>query len=160
IAFARNDLSLRASYYEPVSAYLNAQAGPIGRVEIPSTYRHWEAAYAGKQLLLARGWERQLDIAYNDIFYKAPLTSETYQDGLYENGVAYVALPDAQLDDSSLGERALLRSGLSYLTEVWHNEHWRVWRVNGFTGLADGAATVRAVQPDRVTLVVHKAGDI
>ena len=30
------------------------RTGPIGRVEIPSTYRHWEAAYAAPALLLAR----------------------------------------------------------------------------------------------------------
>ena len=108
IAFAHDDPSTHASYYTPVVAYLDAQPGPIGRVEIPSTYRHWEAAYAAPKLLLARGWERQLDIAYNPIFYSEPLTASSYHEWLHDNGVAFVALPDAQLDDSSLAERALL----------------------------------------------------
>ena len=81
-------------------AYLGAQNGPIGRVEIPSTYRHWEAAYAAPQVLLARGWERQLDIVYDPIFYSKPLTEQSYHAWLTSNGVAFVALPDARLDDS------------------------------------------------------------
>ena len=70
IAFARTDPSTRAFVLHAArSRYLGDQTGPIGRVEIPSTYRHWEAAYAAPHVLLARGWERQLDIAYNPIFY-------------------------------------------------------------------------------------------
>ena len=124
IAFAHTDPSTHAAYYTPLLTYLGEQAGTgtgagratsIGRVEIPSTYRHWEAAYAAPHVLLARGWERQLDIAYNPLFYKAPLTVGTYRMWLHANGVKYVALPDARLDDSSLGERALIERGLPYL---------------------------------------------
>ena len=61
---------------------------------------------------------------------------------LHANGVEYVALPDARLDDSSLGERDADLSGLPYLHEVWHDAHWRVWRVDGFAGLVDGPATL------------------
>jgi hypothetical protein len=154
IAFARTDPSTRASYYAPVLAYLGDQGGAIGRVEIPSTYRHWEAAYAAPQVLLARGWERQLDIAYNPLFYQAPLTPTTYRTWLHANGVKFVALPDAQLDDSSLGERALIESGLPYLNKVWSDAHWSVWRVGGFNGLVDGPATLQSMSPDRVTLNV------
>ena len=53
IAYARTDPSTKQSYYTPVVSFLNAQDGPIGRVEIPSTYRHWEAAYAAPYMLLA-----------------------------------------------------------------------------------------------------------
>jgi hypothetical protein len=88
-----------------VVSFLEAQRGPIGRVEIPSTYRHWEAAYAAPDLSLARGWERQLDRAYNPIFYADELDPHAYRRWLADNGVAYVALPDTQLDDSSLLER-------------------------------------------------------
>jgi hypothetical protein len=160
IAFAHTDPSTRASYYTPLLTYLNDQGGPIGRVEIPSTYRHWEAAYAAPDVLLARGWERQLDIAYNPIFYSAPLTAASYQSWLAENGVKFVALPDARLDDSSLGERALIERGLPYLHEVWHNPHWRVWSVAGFDGLVDGPAVLQKMSPDRVTLDVTGPGDL
>jgi hypothetical protein len=160
IAFARDDPSTHASYYTPVLTFLDAQNGPIGRVEIPSTYRHWEAAYAAPHVLLARGWERQLDIAYNKIFYSKPLTAASYRTWLRTNGVAYVALPDAQLDDSSLRERNLLLRGLPYLEPVWSNAHWKVWRVAGFTGLVEGAASLRLLEPDRVTLAVREPGNV
>jgi hypothetical protein len=160
IAFARTDPSTRAAYYDPLLSYLGRGTGAIGRVEIPSTYRHWEAAYAAPHVLLARGWERQLDIAYNPLFYKDPLTAATYRTWLHANGVKYIALPDARLDDSSVGERALISSGLPYLHEVWHNAHWRLWRVDGFSGLVDGPATLQSMSPDRVTLAVSGPGDL
>jgi len=160
IAFAHTDPSTRSSYYEPLLAYLGTQSGTIGRVEIPSTYRHWEAAYAAPKVLLARGWERQLDIAYNPLFYSSPLTPATYRTWLHANGVKYIALPDARLDDSSIGERTLIESGLPYLHEVWHDAHWRVWSVDGFDGLVDGPATLQTMSPDRVTLAVTGPGDL
>jgi hypothetical protein len=161
IAFAPTDPSTRAAYYRPVVDYLSAQTGPLGRVEIPSTYRHWEAAYAAPALLLARGWERQLDIAYNRLFYdKGELSPQSYHAWLTENGVKYVALPDARLDDSSNGERALLLRGLPYLQPAWHDAHWRVWRVTDFHGLVDGSATLVRLSPDRFVVEVLRPGDV
>jgi hypothetical protein len=160
IAIAGADPSTRASYYEPVLAFLRAQDVPISRVEIPSTYRKWEAAYAAPHVLLARGWERQLDIGYNTIFYSDGLTAETYREWLEANGVAYVALPDTRLDESSLAERELLERGLPYLEPVWRNPHWRVWRVKGFRGLVDGSATLTHLAPDKFVLEVHEPGDV
>jgi hypothetical protein len=160
IAYAHTDPSTRRSYYTPVVDYLDAQTGPIGRVEIPSTYRHWEAAYAAPTLLLARGWERQLDIAYDPIFYNQALNAASYHTWLAENGVKYVALPDARLDDSSLGERALLLGGLPYLEPIWHNAHWRVWRVRDFTGLTTGNATLTRLTPDGFTVNAPTTGDV
>jgi len=162
IAFAHDDPSTHASYYTPLLSYLGTRGGPVGRVEIPSTYRHWEAAYAAPYVLLARGWERQLDIAYNPLFYSDddPLTPATYRTWLHANGVKYVALPDARLDDSSLGERSLILHGLPYLHEIWHNTHWKVWQVDGFDGLVAGPATLQSMSPDRVTLNVTGRGQL
>jgi hypothetical protein len=160
IAFAHEDPSTHASYYQPVVAYLEAQPGAIGRVEVPSTFRHWEAAYVAPHLLLARGWERQLDIAYNPLFYSAPLTATTYHQWLTENGVRFVALPDAQLDDSSHGERALLLRGLPYLHRVWSDPHWTVWRVDDFHGLVVGDASLTTLTADRLTIDVRTPGTI
>jgi hypothetical protein len=160
IAFAHADPSTKAAYYAPVLDFLEQQDGPIGRVEIPSTYRHWEAAYAAPHVLLARGWERQLDIAYNKIFYEEPLTSAEYQVWLRDNAIKFIALPDARLDDSSLVERDLLLGGQPYLTEVWSNANWRVWKVDAFMGLARGPATLKVVEPDRLVLDVHGPGDV
>ena len=79
---------------------------------------------------------------------------------MHANGVEYVALPDARLDDSSLAERALIMSGLPYLHQVWRDAHWRVWKVDGFAGLVDGPATLRSMSPDRVTLAVTGSSDL
>jgi len=160
IAFAPTDPSTKAAYYTPVVSYIESQSATIGRVEIPSTYRHWEAAYAAPKVILARGWERQLDIAYNPLFYNAPLTPQTYHRWLTENGVQFVALPDARLDDSSTAERALLAGGLPYLQPVWQNAHWQVWRVRDFAGMTRGGATMVKLLPDRFTLSVTRPGSV
>ncbi len=160
IAYVRTDPSTHSTYYAPLVSFLGSQSGAIGRVEIPSTYRHWEAAYVAPRVALARGWERQLDIAYNPIFYSAPLTASSYHMWLHANGVKFIALPDARLDDSSIAERALIQSNPSYLHEVWHDADWRVWRVDDFGGLVDGPATLQKMSPDRVTLHVTGTGDL
>jgi len=157
-AFARTDPSTRAGYYTGVVAYLSTQSGPPGRVEIPFTARHWESAYAARDLVLARGWERQLDTELHPIFYGEDLDATTYRRWLTDNGVAYVALPDVPLDRSARSEARLLRAGVPGLRPVWHDPHWRVWRVEGFRGLTEGPATVAALEPDRVLLDVYAPG--
>ena len=161
IAYARTDPSIHESYYTPLLNYLGARDHTIGRVEIPSTYRHWEAAYVAPHVLLARGWERQLDIAYNHIFYeKGALTADSFRTWLTTNGVAYVALPDTRLDDSSTAEAALLNANLPYLHLTWHDAHWKVWRVEGFRGLVEGPAQLVNLSPDRLTVDVQGPGDV
>jgi hypothetical protein len=137
-------------------SYLERQPRTMGRVEIPSTYRHWEAAYGPPTITLARGWERQVDIGYNPIFYEGPLTAATYRKWLVDNGVEYVALPATRLDESALGEKELLDGGLPYLEEVWSNRDWRVWRFTGFRGLVEGPASVVELSSDGFTLDVRE----
>jgi hypothetical protein len=160
IAYAHDDPSTRRAYYAPLIEYVESQPQTFGRVEIPSTYRHWEAAYAAPSLALARGWQRQLDIGYHPIFYEGPLNERTYRTWLADNGVEFVALPDVKLDASSLEERALLERGVPYLRAVWHDEHWRVWRFVEYRGLVRGPADLVDLEPDRFTLDVHHAGTI
>ena len=157
--------SSHTSCYQPVVAYLKAQ--PLGRVEIPFTLAHWETAYVAPQVPLARGWERQLDIADNPIFYASTrLTASTYQRWLIDQGVTWVALPDAPLDYSSRAEGALLHAdAVPNLHEVWHNSHWTVWRVGGSPGIASPPAhlvslgasdfVVDAPTAGRITIRVH-----
>ena len=42
----------------------------MGRLEIPATQNHWETAFVAPVVSLARGWERQVDIADNPMFYE------------------------------------------------------------------------------------------
>ena len=65
-------------------------------------------------VMLARGWERQLDQQRRALFYdeaSTPLTPARYRAWLSEQAVSYVALPDAPLDYSAKGEAELLRGG-------------------------------------------------
>jgi hypothetical protein len=160
IAAGAEPLQSSRAYYQPVVDYVLSQGPVPGRVEVPPTARHWESAYVADAVALPRGWERQLDLTYNHVFYDGTLNAATYEQWLQDNGVQFVALPDGRLDDSSLEERRLLEEGLAYLEPVWQNAHWRVWRFRGYAGLVDGAATV--VRQDAVGLVlrVDAPGDV
>lgn len=73
---------------------------------------HWESAYIAPTFPVARGWERQLDVAYDPIFYlPGALTARSYPSWLLANGVSYVALPGTALDYAATSEASLLRSG-------------------------------------------------
>jgi hypothetical protein len=155
---AQQDASHNADYFAPVTRYLSRQS-PIGRIEIPPTRDHWEAAYVATQVPLARGWERQLDTSDNPIFYtnQTP-TPSAYQRWLYNSGVTWIALPDAPLDYAALTEAHLLNQPQSFLRPEWHNAHWRVWKVIGGSGLATGPARVISLQPDGVVVSATSSG--
>jgi hypothetical protein len=128
------DPSVSASYYAPVLSELRRlRHGAPTIVEVPLTKAHWEATYlAGHdEISLARGWERQLDTRYAALFYRPTLTASAYRAWLVENRVAYVALPDVPLDQAGLLEGKLVAGKLPYLRELWHSEHWRLYRAMG-----------------------------
>jgi len=153
--------SVNASYYAPLVAELQrlAHDRPL-RVEVPPTEGHWEAVYLPEhpQILLARGWERQLDTRYNDLFYRPGLGASAYGSWLAENAVAFVALPDARLDVAGQQEARLIRRGLPYLREVWHSAHWRLFAVRNPTPLAQPPAVLTGVGAASFTLRVPRAG--
>jgi hypothetical protein len=126
------DAAQPAAYYAPLLAQLRArEAGrPPGRLEIPFTAGHWEAARVAPAIPLARGWERQLDRKRNALFYDdGALTARRYRAWLADNAIRWVALPDAPLDHSARAEAALIERGLPYLREVWRGVHWRLFAV-------------------------------
>ena len=109
---------------------------------------------------LARGWERQLDMAYNGLFYTGePLPATAYRSWLLSNGVSYVALADAPLDYAATAEAVLLRSGqVDGLQPVWRNAHWQLWQVVGSPGLASGPARILSLTPRSVRVQVSGPG--
>ncbi len=155
----RGDPPSRASYYTGLLTYLKAHDQPFGRLEIPFTRSHWEARYVAPAMPLARGWERQLDLRYNEILYSKSLNQATYHEWLVENGVRWVALPAEPLDGSSEGELAVIRSNPDYLQPVWHDANWQLWAVRGSDGLTTGPATMVKLTADSFTLRFTSPGN-
>jgi hypothetical protein len=138
-----DDPSAGQKYYAGLLGFLRAQGRPQGRLEITFTRGHWESAFVAPSYPLARGWQRQLDVAYNRVLYEPDLTAATYHDWLLDTGVAFVALPDVPLDSSARREAAILRRGQPWLLPAWSDSHWRVWRVADARGLVRGDAHLR-----------------
>ena len=122
---------------------------------------HWEAAYIAPVVPLARGWERQLDTADNPLFYgQAPLTPGSYRAWLLDNGVRYVALPDAALDFAAQGEAAVIRAGVPGLRPVWRGAHWRVYGLSGSPGIVSGPAHLTQWGASAIRLVARAPGNV
>jgi hypothetical protein len=128
-------------------------------VEVVPTADHWEADYVAAGAFLARGWERQLDVADNPVFYtEGALNASSYRAWLYDNGVRFVALPGAPLDFAGVAEGRLVAGGLPYLRLAWHDAHWRVFAVAGSPGLVSGAGALASMQGRTVTLRFSRPG--
>jgi len=106
---------------------------------------------------IARGWLRQFDRAYNPLFYDGRLTAARYGRWLRENGVSWVALPAAPLDDSARQEVRVIRARPPYLQEVWRSRDWRLFRVRSSPGLLTGPGRLVRVDDDGLVLDAHRA---
>jgi hypothetical protein len=151
-----------AAYYRPLLAFLTRESGPPtppSRLEIPFTADHWEAYEVAPRFPLARGWERQLDIEDNSLFYNGTLNASTYHAWLRELAVRFVAVADVGLDYSARAEVGLIDRGLPYLRLVWRSRHWRVYAVTDATPIVQGA-TLRALGPDSLTIDARAPGSV
>lgn len=166
---AVGDPSTQASYYAPLVAELRRLGVGYGarpaRIEVVATANHWEARWVAPHVMIARGWERQLDVLRNDLFYdeSKPLTAARYRAWLVGQAVSYVALPDAKLDYSATAEARIVegadgRRPPSYLREVWHSRHWRLYAVLGASPLVQAPATLTSVGVDSFTIRAPRAG--
>src|SRR5207248_275603 len=157
-----DDQSRYRAYYRPLVDYLQDNSQPPGRVEVVFTDAHWESADVAIHVPIARGWERQLDIGRNSLFYSGTLNATTYRQWLDDNAVRWVALPDAKLDYSGRREARLVRGGLPYLKLSWTGPHWRVYEVTSPHSLVtpEGAARIRALSlgAEQVRLAVDRTG--
>jgi hypothetical protein len=127
VAEADGDPSVQATFHEEAARYLEPRLKPGERVEVVFTRNHWEASHLAKRFPLARGWERQLDVKVNPLFYDGRLTPGRYLRWLAESGVSYVALADVPLDYSGRKERELLLS--SWPAPEHASARWRIWKV-------------------------------
>jgi hypothetical protein len=126
---------------------------------VPLTNGRWESFFLATEISLARGWERQPDLARNSVLYADELTATDYHDWLVHNGVRWVALPDVALDASEDAEAALLTGPTpSYLRPAWHDEHWRLWEVRDAPPLVSGAAELVHLGVSTIDLDASRAG--
>jgi hypothetical protein len=151
------DPTTEASYYQPLLRFLAHQPGAPFRVEIPFTRFHGEAYYVAPHFALARGWERQLDIKNNTLFYSTPLTPATYHAWLREMAVHYVAVSKGPVDYSAEREVALINRGLPYLTRVYVTRYWTVYAVGDPTPIGAG---VTALGANSIALHTSRPGSV
>jgi hypothetical protein len=157
--------SVNASFYTPLIGELHSLHVGYGarpaRIEVVATADHWEARWMAPHVMIARGWERQLDVYRNGIFYEEskPLTAARYRAWLEDNAISYVALPDAPLDYSAQAEARLVRSGqATYLHEIWHSKNWRLFAVSDAAPLAGAPAVLESVSTDSLRLYAPRPG--
>lgn len=157
-----DDQSRYRAYFRPLVDFLEDNAQPPGRAEVVFTDAHWESADVAIHVPIARGWERQLDVGRNSLFYDGTLNARTYRQWLQENAVRWVALPDAKLDASAREEARLVSRGLPYLKLRWSAPHWRVYEVTSPHALvsSDGPARIQALSlsAEQVRLMVNRTG--
>lgn len=152
LSIATGDPAASAGYFRPLLGFLARQSGPPFRIEIPFTQFHSEAYRVAPRFPIARGWERQLDLKYNRIFYGGRLTPATYDAWLHDGAIRFVAVSDAQLDYSAEREMALIAGGLAYLRPVFHSRHWQVYAVAHPAPIVQGAATLQTLGPSSLTM--------
>lgn len=158
-----HDTTASTAFYRPLVRFLQQRARPPAspfRVEIPFTQFHWEAYEIATRFSIARGWERQLDIKDNSVFYDGQLNAVTYRRWLHANAVRYVALARAPLDYSATAEARLIKRGLPYLHLVMHDRDWRVYSVARATPIVQGPATLRRLTADSLSIDVHRPGTL
>jgi hypothetical protein len=157
---ALDDPAAEAAFYEPLNDFLGSNAGPGERVEVVFTQSHWEAAEVADRFPIARGWERQLDIKHNELFYEGRLDDRRYSDWLAAKGVAWVALADAELDYSARREAELVRRDPGYLRLRGTPGRWRVYEVAPPNAVARGAVEPGHSGPTDLLLQVRRPGAV
>jgi hypothetical protein len=146
-----------AEDYEPLRRALLARADlPGHRVELVDNSSHAGSHRLGPEVLLARGWENQADAEYN-----AAITDEAmpdagdYRKWLTANAVAYVAVAAEPLVTfRTRAELRLVESGLPYLTRVWSDEHWTLYRVDDPAPIVPAPLSLVELSPARMVLEV------
>jgi hypothetical protein len=150
--------STKGPYYAPVERFLDAHAQTPVRIEVPLTRTHWETAELAPRVSLARGWEKQLDVRYDSVLLSPSLSAASYERWLRAQAVAYVALPDVELDPSSAREGKLIRAGLPGLRQVFASRHWRIYAVRAPQPLASGPGRLTALGHESFALSASRAG--
>jgi hypothetical protein len=145
---------------QPLVAQLDLRGADLGRVEVVPMESHREASALAPYVNLARGWNRQADVARNPMFYRddQPFTIDDYRQWLRRWAVRLVVLPASTPDYAGLRERGLLRGGLPFLREVWSDASWTLYEVADPTPLASAPATVAGSDAAGISVRMPAAG--
>ncbi len=143
---------------QPVITELINRGAEQGRVEIVPLRTHWEADGIASRIQLARGWNRQVDVKRNPLFYDGSLTANSYRAWLLDWAVRFVVLPAAELDSAGAAEARIVDAGPVWLPLVFQTGGWRVYQVLDATALASAPATVSYAGPAAVTVELSSAG--
>ncbi|MEV0838462.1 hypothetical protein AB0I55_02780 [Actinocatenispora sera] len=150
----------QSAFYQPLIAELDRRK-PVGRIEVVPLYDHWESTYVAEAVPLARGWERQVDVHRNPLFYRDTVAPGDYLDWLYRNAVGYVAVPQGtKLDKYGRQEADLIAAGLPFLQRVWSNSDWRLYRVRNAQQLVSGVGVLVDSNPTGLVFDTTDAGRV
>ncbi len=160
---AAADPAANASFYTPLLHELRTlgvgDSPRPARIEVVPTRDHAEARWVAPHVMLARGWERQLDGERNGLFYRSsPLREGEYEAWLSYTAVSYVALPNAPLDYSGQAEGSLVAGTPRYVREVWRSPGWRLFEVLKAVALSPPPSAVTQLNSDSFTLRAPRAG--
>lgn len=145
----------------PLVDQLQQVDAEAGRVEVVPVRSHREASALQPYVSLARGWNRQADLDRHEIFYDGSLTPKTYHAWLKTWAVRYVVLPVEDRPDTGAHEEAkIVAEGQPYLTEIWADANWRLFRVNDPTPLVEAPAEVRRADEGELVIDVKYAGPV
>ena len=156
------DPGAKSSYYAPLVTALQALSlSPGQRVEVVDPRNHWSSELLPEAgFPIARGWERQIDVAQTPMFYDAEsLSAASYRAFLDANSVAVVALPHGTpLDPSAVQEARLVDAGLSYLTPEATAGGWTIYRVTKPAPPIRGVASITAYSDTKMLLHASSSG--
>ncbi|MFF3805451.1 MFS transporter [Streptomyces sp. NPDC002032] len=144
----------------PLVDQLQKAGADRGRVEVVPASSHRESSAFPAYVNLARGWNRQADLERNPLFYDGTLTADGYRAWLERWAVHYVVLPAGTPDSGGEAEAKLVGAGLPYLSEVWGDANWRLFRVVDPTNLVAGPATVLRAGADQLVIDVRAPGRV
>jgi hypothetical protein len=131
------------------------------RVEVVPARNHREAAALAPYVNMARGWNRQLDMERARLFYDGTFSERTYRTWLDHWAVGFVVVPLGEPDGYAEEEARLIRDHRpGWLEPVWHDAHWRVYRVRDAVPLVEAPATVARTTGAEVDVRMPRPGSV
>jgi hypothetical protein len=145
----------RADSYTALRVELEQQPDLAGhRVELVDNWSRAGSHLLGPEVALARGWEDQTDNLHNGLLFEpGGPGAVAYQQWLADNAVAYVAVA-ADPVTRDRPEEELARSGLPFLAQVWHDEHWTLYRVDDASPIVPAPLALVSASPAELVLAV------